>query len=127
MALRAAHEVTPYAGGTDLMIDENREGAYLFLNKVPELKQVVSEGGVLRFGAGCTFSELLAHPSTPAILKEALSLIAAPAIRNEGTIGGNIGTAVQKRTVRSSFSLRMLNDFLACQLWLHVFAMVTGV
>lgn len=38
--IRAAHDVVPYAGGTDLMV-ENRENVdYLFLNKVPELKKI---------------------------------------------------------------------------------------
>ena len=96
LELRAAHQVTPYAGGTDLMIEEEREGAYLFLNRVPELKLVAEENGVLRLGAGCTFSELIEHPLTPALLREALQFIAAPAIRNEGTIGGNIANGSAK-------------------------------
>lgn len=96
LALRAAHDVIPYAGGTDIMIDQHRKGDYLFLNKVPELKQVVQEGDTLRLGAGCTFTELIEHPLTPKLLKEALLLIAAPAIRNEGTIGGNIGNGSAK-------------------------------
>ncbi|HWS29045.1 MAG TPA: FAD binding domain-containing protein [Clostridia bacterium] len=96
LELRAAHDVIPYAGGTDLMIGEHRAGAYLFLNRVPELKTVIREDGILRLGAGCTFSELIEHPLTPALLKEALNLIAAPAIRNEGTIGGNIANGSAK-------------------------------
>ena len=96
LKIRAANDVIPYAGGTDLMIGERREGAYLFLNRVPELKIVKREGDVLRLGAGCTFSELIEHPETPALLKEALQRIAAPAIRNEATIGGNIANGSAK-------------------------------
>lgn len=96
LEIRSAHDVIPYAGGTDLMIGERREGEYLFLNRVFELKRVIRENNMLRLGAGCTFSELIDHPLTPALLKEALRLIAAPAIRNEGTIGGNVGNGSAK-------------------------------
>ncbi len=96
LEIRAAHDVIPYAGGTDLMIGEKRTGAYLFLNRVSELKRVFLEDGILHLGAGCTFTELIEHKMTPALLKEALRLIAAPAIRNEGTIGGNIANGSAK-------------------------------
>ena len=96
LAIRASGEVTPYAGGTDLMIAEHPVGSYLFLHNVPELKVIEQEGDVLRLGAACTFTELLEHPLTPALLKDALRLIAAPAIRNEGTIGGNIANGSAK-------------------------------
>lgn len=96
LEIRAAHETIPYAGGTDLMIDQHRTGEYLFLNRVPELKRVALKDGILTLGAGCTFSELIEHPLTPALLKKALLLIAAPAIRNEGTIGGNIANGSAK-------------------------------
>ncbi len=96
LEIRAANHVTPYAGGTDLMIGDRRDGAYLFLNRIPELKIVKCDGDILRLGAGCTFSELIDHPETPDLLKEALRLIAAPAIRNEGTIGGNIANGSAK-------------------------------
>lgn len=94
--IRATQTVTPYAGGTDLMIGEQRPGSYLFLHKIPELKRVAREGDVLRLGAACTYTELLANDLTPALLKDAIRLIAAPAIRNEGTIGGNIANGSPK-------------------------------
>ncbi len=94
--LLSANQLTPYAGGTDLMVEDHREGAYLFLHKIPELRQVRQDDETLYFGAGCTFTQLLEHDLTPALLKEALALIAAPAIRNEGTIGGNIGNGSAK-------------------------------
>lgn len=96
LEIRKANDVVPYAGGTDLMIAEHRTGDYLFLNRVPELRIVEQEGDILRLGAGCTFTELIDHPLTPQLLREALELIAAPAIRNEGTIGGNIANGSPK-------------------------------
>lgn len=94
--LRAAHALTPYAGGTDIMVEEKHEGEYLFLHKISEIKGITQDDEYLRFGAGCTFTELLKSDLAPAVLKEALELIAAPAIRNEGTIGGNIGNGSAK-------------------------------
>ena len=96
LQIRASQTVTPYAGGTDLMVEEHREGSYLFLGHLPELKAISQQGDTLRLGACCTFTELLEHPLTPAILKDAARLIAAPAIRNEATIGGNIGNGSAK-------------------------------
>ena len=96
LEIRAENDVIPYAGGTDLMIGDHRQGSYLFLHGIPQLKRVYQEEGILHLGAGCTFTELLEHPRTPALLKEALAQIAAPAIRNEGTIGGNIGNGSAK-------------------------------
>lgn len=82
--------VIPYAGGTDLMIRPQENAAYLFLDKIPEMKNIVEDSEYLRIGAMCTFTDIIENNLTPAILKEAASQIAAPAIRNMGTVGGNI-------------------------------------
>ena len=77
LELRAARDVVPYAGGTDLMV-ENRQGVeYLFLNKIPELRGITVDDRYVRIGA-------------------AVSRIAAPAIRNAGTFGGNLGNGSAK-------------------------------
>ncbi len=94
--IRAAHEAVPYAGGTDLMV-ENRPGTtYLFLNKVPELKQISVDGEYIRIGSGVTFTQALADRRVPQLMKDAVALIAAPAIRNAGTFGGNLGNGSAK-------------------------------
>lgn len=97
LELRKAHpEAVPYAGGTDLMV-ENRPGVtYLFLNKVPELKIITEDEQYVRIGAGVTFTEALADERVPQLMKEAVSRIAAPAIRNAGTFGGNLGNGSAK-------------------------------
>ena len=96
LTIRAAHEVIPYAGGTDLMV-ENRPGAtYLFLNKIPELKQISVDADFVRIGAGVTFTQALADERVPQLMKDAIALIAAPAIRNAGTFGGNLGNGSAK-------------------------------
>ncbi|HWQ42274.1 MAG TPA: FAD binding domain-containing protein [Desulfosporosinus sp.] len=88
--IRAKEAVTPYAGGTDLMIAADENATYLFLNKVPEMKNIAEDVEYIRIGASCTFTDILESKLTPAILKEAAARIAAPAIRNLGTVGGNI-------------------------------------
>ena len=99
LLLRQNRELVPYCGGTDLMIEAKEETGYLFIGKVPELKQITedaSHDGYIRFGAACTFTEVIENPLTPAILKEACRQIAAPAIRNAGSVGGNIGNGSPK-------------------------------
>ncbi len=86
----------PYAGGTDLMVKEHHAAPFLYLHDIPELKTLSEHDGVLHLGAALTYSELLNAPQTPAILKEALAQIAAPAIRNTATLGGNIANASPK-------------------------------
>ena len=96
LEIRAAHDVVPYLGGTDLMV-ENRPGVtYLFLNKVPELREIRRDGPHIRIGGGVTFTQALGSPLVPPLMKEALSRIAAPAIRNAGTFAGNIGNGSAK-------------------------------
>jgi CO/xanthine dehydrogenase FAD-binding subunit len=95
LRLRAEGRI-PYAGGTDLMV-ENRKGAeYVFLGRVPELRSITEDETFLRVGAAVTFTEALASPLVPPLMKEALSRIAAPAIRNAGTFGGNLGNGSAK-------------------------------
>ncbi len=90
LAIRNTQTVVPYAGGTDLMMKDREETSLLFLNQVKEMQEVKKDDKYLRIGAGCTFTNLLANPLIPDILKAALSRLAAPAIRNMGTSGGNI-------------------------------------
>ncbi len=96
LELRSSRDVVPYAGGTDLMV-ENRKGVdYLFLNKITELQQICEDEQYIRIGAGVTFTQALESPLVPPLMKEAVSRIAAPAIRNAGTFGGNLGNGSAK-------------------------------
>jgi len=89
-------ELIPYIGGTDLMVEGNEKASYLFLRKVPELRQIIVEEEQLRLGAAVSFTDLLKHPAVPQLLKDACIQVAAPAIRNGGSIGGNIGNGSAK-------------------------------
>lgn len=93
---RVAYGAVPYGGGTDLMISPDDAASYLFLHRVPEMREIREDGPYLRIGASCTFTEVERHPLCPALLREAILQIAAPAIRNLGTIGGNIGNGSPK-------------------------------
>ena len=96
LEIRAAHDVVPYAGGTDLMVENRPNVSYLFLGKLAELKQVVVDDNYVRIGAAVTFTEAIANENVPQLMKEAISRIAACAIRNAGTFGGNIGNGSAK-------------------------------
>ena len=90
LSLRKNTTLVPYAGGTDLMV-ENRPGAdYLFLHRVEELRRITEDESYIRIGAAVTFTEAIESPLVPELMKEALRRIAAPAIRNAGTFGGNL-------------------------------------
>lgn len=86
------------AGGTDVMVAERHQlkiepTPVLFINHINDLKRVYKEKDILHIGAACTYTQLINNPLIPNVLKEAMKNIAAPAIRNQGTIGGNICNA----------------------------------
>jgi xanthine dehydrogenase FAD-binding subunit len=89
------------AGGTDVMVlHKSRRGVppkipkpIVFIDHLSELKQVYQKQKDLHIGACCTYSELLEDQLIPLALKIAIKTIAAPAIRNRGTLGGNICNA----------------------------------
>ena len=68
-------------------------GTLIDINRIPELRGISEEGGVIRIGAMTTETELidskLLQERLP-LLPEAAKLIADPQVRNRGTIGGDI-------------------------------------
>lgn len=89
-------ELIPYVGGTDLMVSAPADASYLYLHRVPEMRVITEDADYIRIGASCTFTEIIESPLAPEILKEACRHLAAPAIRNAGTVGGNIGNGSPK-------------------------------
>src|SRR5438552_9768668 len=92
-------DALPIQGGTDVMValnfDRARPGGMLNLNDVDELRGWSRENGMLRLGAGLTYSEI-EHGELRDVLPalaEASRTVGSPQIRNRGTIGGNLGTA----------------------------------
>lgn len=96
LELRSKFDLVPYAGGTDLMVENRPNVSYLFLGKLEELKEISEDAEFVRIGAGVTYTEALASQIVPQLMKEAISRIAAPAIRNAGTFGGNLGNGSAK-------------------------------
>jgi CO/xanthine dehydrogenase FAD-binding subunit len=99
LAARSAHpRAVPLAGGTDLMVelnfDKRRPEAILDLTRTPELTEEWRADGRVRFGAGVTYTRLIAElgADLPGLARAART-IGSPQIRNRGTVGGNLGTA----------------------------------
>ena len=88
----------PIAGGTDVMVEINfdtrRPEALLDLNRVPEVASWQLSDGLVRLGAGVTYTRLIAElGSLLPGLAMAARTIGSPQIRNRGTVGGNLGAA----------------------------------
>lgn len=96
LEIRACEQVVPYAGGTDLMVENPEDVSYLFIGKIPELKEIREDNDYIRIGSAVTFTEALESDLVPDLMKAAVAEIAAPAIRNAGTFGGNLGNGSAK-------------------------------
>ena len=70
--------------------------ALIDIGRLEELRGIEASGGVLRLGSLTTHQELESSPVVAQhapILAEAAKAIADPAVRNRGTVGGNIAHA----------------------------------
>ncbi|HEY1456735.1 MAG TPA: FAD binding domain-containing protein [Candidatus Dormibacteraeota bacterium] len=99
LAMKADHpDALPIAGGTDVMVETNltrkRPSAFLDLTRIGELAEWREEAGLLRIGAGVTYTRLI-HELGDRLpgLSMASRTVGSPQIRNRGTVGGNLGTA----------------------------------
>jgi CO/xanthine dehydrogenase FAD-binding subunit len=99
LAMKAAHpDALPIAGGTDVMVeinfDRHRPPAFLDLTRVAELSEWGPEDGMLRIGAGVTYTRLIDElgDRIPGLAMAART-VGSPQIRNRGTVGGNLGSA----------------------------------
>jgi CO/xanthine dehydrogenase FAD-binding subunit len=97
--MKAAHpDALPIAGGTDVMVeinfDRHRPPAFLDLTRIAELAEWGREDGLLRIGAGVTYTRLIDElgDRIPG-LAIASRTVGSPQIRNRGTVGGNLGSA----------------------------------
>jgi len=70
--------------------------AVIDIGRIPELRGISASGDTFRIGALTTHAELAASADLrrrAAALSEAAALIGDPAVRNRGTIGGNVAHA----------------------------------
>ena len=99
LAMKAERpDAVPLAGGTDLMVELNfdmrRPEVIMDLTRVSELVEHSRDDGLLRVGAGVTYTDLIGDLAIELPgLAIASRTIGSPQIRNRGTIGGNLGTA----------------------------------
>ena len=97
-AKAANPEALPLWGGTDVMVEMNfgraRPPAILDLTRVDELTRWHRDDGLLRIGAGVTYTRAIEelHDELPG-LAIASRTVGSPQIRNRGTIGGNLGSS----------------------------------
>ena len=95
------HQTTIISGGTDLMVQRRnwaeipplfkKDVVYIF--NLDELRYITCRNDNLIIGANTRMSDLLVHLDVPELLKEAIYIIASPALRNMATLAGNIGNA----------------------------------
>src|SRR2546425_6005351 len=97
--MKAAHpEAVPIAGGTDVMVeinlDHRRPETVMDLTPIRELTEWGTDDGVLRIGAGVSYTRLIDElgDRLPGLVR-ASRPVGSPQIRNRGTVGGNLGTA----------------------------------
>lgn len=101
LQIRAQYGSTPLAGGTDLMVRYQSwtgtvplfTNSIMFVGHLKEINFVKKEDSILVIGGTATLTSVLNHPDTPVVLKEAVLSIAAPALRNNATLSGNICNA----------------------------------
>lgn len=101
LEIRKEHHAVPLAGGTDLMVRYRSWAGTLpsfpwpvmFVNHLEELKTMGLQSDGLHIGAGVTLTEVEQEPQVPQVLRLAVSQMAAPALRNLGTLAGNICNA----------------------------------
>ncbi|WP_062351375.1 FAD binding domain-containing protein [Herbidospora yilanensis] len=91
-------DATPIQGGTDVMVeinlDKGRPKALLDLTPVTELTEWSADSGIVRIGAGVTYTRVIAELADrlPG-LAQASRTVGSPQIRNRGTVAGNLGAA----------------------------------
>ncbi|WP_415518370.1 MAG: xanthine dehydrogenase family protein subunit M [Desulfovibrio aminophilus] len=99
-ALAASPGAPLLAGGTDLLVRlrarRQRPEALVGLERLAELRTIRRQGRSLRIGALATHAMIAGHPLVlrhAPVLARAVSEVGGPAIRNMGTLGGNLCTA----------------------------------
>jgi len=98
LEIRGSEKVITFAGGTDLMVRKKSwpgtlpafDLPVLLIGGLSELMGCSVENGLVRIGAAEKLAAVAENTGLPEILRLAVRQMAAPGIRNMGTIGGNI-------------------------------------
>jgi CO/xanthine dehydrogenase FAD-binding subunit len=94
------HVSRPLAGGTDILVyirhTKPSFDRVVDISRVPELKVIERRGDEIMVGASVTYTEAAESvllQEVAAVLVEACLTVGGPAIRNAGTLGGNVVNA----------------------------------
>ncbi|MDA3833662.1 MAG: FAD binding domain-containing protein [Spirochaetales bacterium] len=101
LLIREKKGAVPFLGGTDLMVRYRSPAGVLpqfpwpilYLSQLKELHVLEEHTDILKIGAGVTLTEMEHSALVPSLLRTAVSQMAAPALRNIGTLAGNICNA----------------------------------
>jgi CO/xanthine dehydrogenase FAD-binding subunit len=98
LSLKAATPgAVPIAGGTDVMVGLNVDGArpeaIIDLTRLRELQRLERRDGAVFLGAGVSYTRIMRELPDQVALAQASRSVGSPQIRNRGTVGGNLGTA----------------------------------
>lgn len=104
------HDILYLAGGTDLVLDANERrlppcDVLIYLDRIPELKEIERRGDMLLIGSCVTHEELAASPMIRELfpmLAQAADGVGSPPIRTMGTIGGNLARSSPAGDVATS-------------------------
>jgi CO/xanthine dehydrogenase FAD-binding subunit len=97
--LSSLDNVKVFAGGTDLLVKMRKGESYsniIDITKISDLQVISEQGGLIAIGAASTHKAISTHTiikSQASSLATACGWVGSPAIRNMGTIGGNLANA----------------------------------
>ena len=97
--LSSLENVKIFAGGTDLLVKMRRGEScsnIIDITKISDLQVISEQGGLIAIGAASTHKAISTHTiikSQASSLATACGWVGSPAIRNMGTIGGNLVNA----------------------------------
>ena len=101
LRIRGQHDTLVINGGTDVMVKYRRWNGMppdfpldvLNIGNLAELKRIEIAEDKIMIGATVTLSELMEHPFVPDYINLPIREMASPAIRNMGTLAGNLCNA----------------------------------
>jgi xanthine dehydrogenase FAD-binding subunit len=101
LSIRGDKGSTPLAGGTDLMVRYQSwtgtlplfTNSIMFVGHLDEIKYIKTVNKQLLIGGAATLIMVADYPDTPEVLRDAVLSIAAPGLRNNATLAGNICNA----------------------------------
>jgi CO/xanthine dehydrogenase FAD-binding subunit len=95
-----SHRSRPLAGGTDVLVLIRHEkpsfDRVVDISRVPEMKVIERRGDEISVGASVTYTEAAESSllqEVAGVLVDACLTVGGPAIRNMGTLGGNVANA----------------------------------